>query len=167
MTEIQSDRLVLRQIREDDFACLVAEIGDWEVAKWLARVPHPYTTRDAQSWLNTQSSEFSELNIFKDKILIGGVGLTPSKCDNRFELGYWLGQSHWGQGYATEAAQGLLAHARDQWQVSKIKASFMKGNHASAKVLEKLGFRTVGQGELFCLARNETVPCTLLELDLD
>ncbi len=164
--EIRTDRLVLRPLRRVDLAKLVDEIGNWEVARWLARVPHPYTAEDAETWLNSLSSVDFELNIYRSNALIGGVGVTRSRSGDRYELGYWLGQSHWGQGFATEAARGLLTHARDQWQLSKIKASYMEGNPASAKVLKKLGFELVGQGEIFCLARNETVSCTLLELDM-
>src|ERR1051326_2371918 len=46
---IVTGRLVLRPLRESDVPDMVAGVGDFAVAKMLARVPHPYTVEDART----------------------------------------------------------------------------------------------------------------------
>ena len=48
---IVTRRLVLRLPAERDIPEIVREIGNWNVACWLGRVPHPYVARHARAWL--------------------------------------------------------------------------------------------------------------------
>ena len=82
-----------------------------------------------------------------------------------YELGYWLGASHWGHGYAYEAARALLDVAMTTYDARYIKASYIKGNDASAHVLEKLGFKKIGTEKAYCLPRKEMVTCTMMRLE--
>jgi ribosomal-protein-alanine N-acetyltransferase len=163
MTQILTDRLVLKKPGPDDKPLLVSQIGDWEVSRWLSRVPYPYTLSDADEWLDIISSHEMDFNVFKDGLLIGGAGLTQDE-DDYHELGYWLGRKYWGHGFATEACRALLDHARLAFNCSKIKASYLQGNAGSANVLKKLGFEAIGEGEIYCVPRKETVACIKLEL---
>ena len=163
MTEIRTERLVLKKPRHNDKQLIVSQIGDWEVAKWLSTVPHPYTENDADEWIRTYSRKELTFNIFESDSLVGGVGLTHHE-DDYYELGYWLGRGHWGQGFATEACRGLLHYAIDEISRRNFKSSYMKGNDDSAKVLKKLGFKITGEGEIYCLSRKETLPCIKLVL---
>ncbi len=111
MIEIKTDKLVLKKPQHKDKPLLVSQIGDWEVAKWLSRVPHPYSADDAELWLKKVSQEELSFNIFKNDSLIGGVGLTQEE-DGFYELGFWLGREHWGQGFAIEVSQADCALLR-------------------------------------------------------
>lgn len=52
MTEIHTDRLILRKaISGQEKISLVSQVGDWEVVKWLANVPYPYTYDDLEDYL--------------------------------------------------------------------------------------------------------------------
>lgn len=164
MTEIRTGRLVLKKLKESDIPTLVSEIGNWEVTKWLSSVPHPYTQDDARYWLERASKNKAKLSIFKENVLIGGVGLTQDD-GGYYELGYWLGESNWRNGYATEAARSLLHYAKGTLHYKKFKSSYMVGNDGSAKVLNKLGFKTIGESEVYCLSRKETVPSIKLVLE--
>ena len=163
IAELQSQRLLLKKPGPDDLDALVAQIGDWEVAKWLSRVPYPYTLDDARDWLDSNRLHALNFNIYRRDSLIGGVGLTADD-DDYFELGYWLGRDHWGNGYATEAARCLLDHATNELKMSNIKSSYMLGNGDSANVLKKLGFREIGESEIYSIALGESRPCVKLEL---
>jgi RimJ/RimL family protein N-acetyltransferase len=120
-------------------------------------VPYPYTFDDADEWLEIVGNEEFNLNIFLNDDLIGGVGLTPAE-DDFFELGYWLGFDYWRQGYATESVKGLLNYAKANTPYKKFKANVFKENVASAKVLEKNGFKRVEDREVFSISRQENVP---------
>ena len=144
MTEIHTDRLILRKaISEQEKISLVSQIGDWEVVKWLANAPYPYTDDDLEDYLLISDSNQFDLNIFLGKQLIGRVGLTLDG-DNYYDLGYWIGKDYWGKGYATESSKKLLEYILCQLNSPKIKSGYFVGNFASGNVLKKLGFKEVG-----------------------
>ena len=163
VAELQSKRLRLKKPGPEDCNDLVRQLGDLEVAKWLSRVPHPYTESDVNDWLQGGLQGELDFCIYLDARVIGGVGLTRED-DDYYELGYWLGRDHWGSGYATEAARCLLDHARDALGITRFKSGYMIGNEQSGKVLKKLGFREVGEKEIFSIARGESVPSIRLLL---
>jgi len=157
MMRIETERLVLKKLVDADKERLVSLIGDFMVSKTLSNVPYPYTLDDADEWLKIVDNEEFNLNIFLNDDLIGGVGLTPTE-DDFFELGYWLGVEYWGQGYATESVRGLLNYAKTNTPCEKFKANVFKENVASAKVLEKNGFKRLEDREVFSISRQENVP---------
>ena len=73
--------------------------------------------------------------------LIGSAGLSQHGED--VELGYWIARSHWGQGFATEAARAVLQLARALGH-RRIVAGHFVDNPASGRVLTKAGFRRTG-----------------------
>ena len=157
MIKIETERLVLKKLVQADKERLVSLIGDFQVSKTLSNVPYPYTLDDADEWLERSHNQEFNLNIFLNDDLIGGVGLTPAE-DDFYELGYWLGVEYWGQGYATESVRGLLSYAETNTPCGKIKANVYKENVASAKVLEKNGFKGLEDREVFSISRQENVP---------
>ena len=156
MTKIETERLVLKKLVQADKERLVSLIGDFRVSKTLSKVPYPYTLDDADEWLKIVDNEEFNLNIFLNDDLIGGIGLTPAE-DDFYELGYWLGVEYWGQGYATESVMELLNYAKSNTPCEKFKANVFKENVASAKVLEKNGFKRVEDREVFSISRQENV----------
>ena len=157
MMKIETERLVLKKLVDTDRERLVSLIGDFMVSKTLSNVPYPYTLDDADEWLKIVDNEEFNLNIFLNDGLIGGVGLTLAE-DDFYELGYWLGVEYWGQGYATESVRGLLGYVKTNTPYEKFKANVYKENVASAKVLEKNGFKRGEDIEVFSMSRQENVP---------
>tara|TARA_B100000745_G_scaffold181135_1_gene118687 strand:+ start:144 stop:638 length:495 start_codon:yes stop_codon:yes gene_type:complete len=144
MIEIKTDRLILKKPKsKQDIISIVSQIGDWEVVKWLAMVPYPYTYNDCESYLKESNNNELALNIFLDNQLIGGVGLHIHN-DNYYELGYWLGKDYWGKGYATESSKYLLEYALGKLDSPKIKSGYFIDNLPSGNVLKKLGFKEIG-----------------------
>jgi ribosomal-protein-alanine N-acetyltransferase len=60
------------------------------------------------------------------------------------ELGYWIAEPFWGQGYAAEAARTVVTFAFQQFEVERMQSHCTAENLASAHVLEKLGFQFEG-----------------------
>ena len=48
---IETERLRMRAHRDDDLADLVALAGNWEIARWTAKMPHPYSETDGRGWI--------------------------------------------------------------------------------------------------------------------
>jgi RimJ/RimL family protein N-acetyltransferase len=75
--------------------------------------------------------------------LIGDAGLF-TRPDGDVELGYTLRHSAWGCGYATEAAGAWVQAAFGELGLDALVAQTDLPNTRSARVLEKLGFRSAG-----------------------
>jgi hypothetical protein len=52
---IETKRLQIRSLRDDDLADLVALINNWEVARWVSSVPHPYSEATGETGLHSCS----------------------------------------------------------------------------------------------------------------
>jgi len=148
---LQTDRLVLRPYSISDIPTLLPLIGAREVAATTLRIPHPYTESDARDFIAATQRDVSISNewrlaiaIRESDALCGGVGLRLEPDHSRAELGYWIGVPHWGNGYATEAAQALMKYGFDSLHLHRIFASHVAGNIASARVLQKIGMRYEG-----------------------
>jgi ribosomal-protein-alanine N-acetyltransferase len=77
--------------------------------------------------------------------LIGTVSVFQlDRGNRRAELGYALRRSAWGHGYAREAVAAVVDHAFDALDLIRIEADVDPRNHASARLLERLGFRREG-----------------------
>jgi len=165
MIELSTQRLTIKKLTGLDKARLIELIGDPRVSETLSNVPYPYTEKDAEYWIGiVHSSEFN-FNIFHNGLLIGGIGLTPQR-DDCCELGYWLGFEYWGRGYATEACHALLEHASVVTCFRQVRANVYEGNSASSNVLEKVGFKQLGAGEVFSLSKQKNIPCHHYEYHL-
>lgn len=168
MPTLETDRLLLRPFRPADAAAVVALAGDWDVARMLARVPHPYTQEMAEVWISThaQSRQSGEEYVFCvefDGEVAGCIGLQRSR-EAIYELGYWLGKAWWGKGLATEAAKRVVRFAFEELGADRMVSGHLADNPASGRVLEKCGFRYTGDSMEHCEARGEAVAHKCFEL---
>jgi RimJ/RimL family protein N-acetyltransferase len=145
MKPIETERLLLRPLAVNDaqaLACLFA--GDWEAIKQTGRMPWPPTEAALRRWIRGYVAPASHSFLMtrrRDRVAIGGIGFGgPGRTA---ELGYALGRSFWGRGYATEGVRAMLAHARAVGYRTLEAFSFVE-NPASARVLEKAGFADLG-----------------------
>jgi [ribosomal protein S5]-alanine N-acetyltransferase len=74
--------------------------------------------------------------------VIGNASFTgPPDADGTVEIAYGIVPDYQGRGYATEAAQALVAYARADSRVRTILAHTLPARNASTRVLEKCGFQ--------------------------
>jgi RimJ/RimL family protein N-acetyltransferase len=91
-----------------------------------------------------------------DGAFIGWCSLNRWNPDYRSaSLGYCFDHAAWGRGYATEAARALLRWAFDTLDLNRVQAETDTRNVASARVLEKLGFRREGTLREDCIVNGE------------
>jgi RimJ/RimL family protein N-acetyltransferase len=111
--------------------------------------PHPYTTADAEAFIRRSLSQEPETHfaIAVDGQAVGGIGLTLQGDVERMsaEIGYWLGEEHWGHGIATEAVAAVTRHAVERFGLTRIFALPFAWNPASCRVLEKAGYVLEGR----------------------
>jgi RimJ/RimL family protein N-acetyltransferase len=164
---IATDRLALRELTFDD-AWRVADLAnDYEVARMLLPLPHPYGLRDAEAFIQRMRTADPRVDRafglqHESFGLIGVLGF--HRPDGRItEMGYWLGRTFWGCGLATEAARAALAWAFGDWGKRAIMASHFTDNPASGRVLSKAGFLYTGEVRaLRSVARAAEAPARMM-----
>lgn len=142
---LSTERLKLRPWRTGDEASLVLHANNREVSRNLRdRFPFPYTHADALAWIAHASGALPQtaFAIEVDGLAVGGIAvmLGSDVFSRTAELGYWLGQSHWGKGLMSEAVSLVVPWALRQFDLTRLHAGVFDWNPASGRVLEKSGF---------------------------
>lgn len=128
-------RLELRHLTNQDIDALARGVGNYDVSRWLAVVPYPYTGDDAQAFIQrVQAQDKPFWGIHNAHGLIGVVSLDD-------ELAYWVARPFWGKGYGFEAAHAAVEHWFADEAAGDLASGFFDGNDRSGKVLRALGFR--------------------------
>ena len=163
---LETERLALRAPRLEDAKTVAALANDRRIAENVARIPHPYQMSDAEGFItgaNKAGGEAVFLITLRDKTIIGACGLMMK--DETPELGYWLGVSHWGKGYATEALHAVIDYAFTDLTHEALQAGARVTNPASRRVLEKCGFQWTGVGLYRIRAINSSAPIDRFRLE--
>jgi [ribosomal protein S5]-alanine N-acetyltransferase len=141
----------LRALELADAALLQKHADDRAVARNLFEgFPSPYKLTDAELWCTTQSREPSYglvWGIEYGSEIIGCAGLRPDqgwvRCNA--EMGYWIGQAHWGKGITSEAVRLVTQWA---WlhrpEITRIYAPIFAWNEGSQAVVRKCGYEREG-----------------------
>ncbi|MGE6257976.1 GNAT family N-acetyltransferase [Heyndrickxia sporothermodurans] len=77
----------------------------------------------------------------EDQIPIGICGLVNRDSLDDIDIGFAFLPKYWGKGYAYEAASAVMTYAKDTLELKRIVAITTQDNHASAKLLEKIGLK--------------------------
>ncbi len=166
-----SERLVLRAPHEEDIDALAHLANNANVATMVSRMPHPYTTNDAADFVRrTKLGEIGKcvyaITKADNGAFLGCCGVEPTGDPNTVEIGYWLGEPYWNEGYTTEAAHALIDMVfRTRENVAQIDARCRVTNVASRRVVQKCGFQFQGSGLAASLALGSTVPVEWYRLD--
>lgn len=149
---IFTERLMLRSLELEDASPIAALAGAREIAATTLRIPHPYDQSMAEQWITGLEQQRIEgrsacfaVCVQEGRQLIGCIGLELERDQGRAELGYWIGHSYWGRGYATEAAAAVLEFAFDMLHLRRVFASHFAENEASGRVLAKIGMKHEGR----------------------
>lgn len=141
----------LRAWRADDAESLVPIIGNKKVQDNLRDgIPYPYTKADADFFIHEMQTADPDSTfafaITADGKLAGSIAVyRQSNIHFRTgELGYYLGESFWGKGIATEAVKQICSYIFTHTDIIRIFAEPFAYNHASCHVLEKAGFQFEG-----------------------
>lgn len=166
-----SERLVLRAPHIDDIDALAHLANNAKVATMVSRMPHPYTVTDARAFVGRAANGGIGKAVYAitkadDGRFLGCCGIEQDASDpSRAEIGYWLGEPFWNQGYATEAAQVLVDMAFRSGPIETIDARCRVVNVASRRVIHKCGFQFQGTGMVSVLAMGGPVPVEWYRLD--
>lgn len=154
---IRGERVVLRELGEDDVPRVVEACSDERTSYWLTQMPSPYTEQDALTWLEqmreqraTGSGITWALADPDDDRMLGVVTAFDLDAEGTAEVGYWTHPEARGRGLATEACALVVRHcfvlAEDGGLGRRrLRAFAAEGNDASAWVLKTNGFVETGR----------------------
>lgn len=147
---LSGPRIRLREFRTDDLDACMDVVGDPEVTQSLS-----FDTRDKTAQVSilaadvarAQQSERPDYYLAianADDLLIGFVriGLGGRRSG---ELGYAVRRKDWGSGYASEAAAVMIDFGFRSLDLHRIQAACGPDNHASQRLLARLGFMPEGR----------------------
>ncbi|KQO73764.1 GNAT family protein [Agrobacterium sp. BA1120] len=165
-----SSRLVMRAPHEEDIDALAHLANNANIATMVSRMPHPYTAKDAADFVRrAKVGEIGKcvyaITRMENGEFMGCCGLEPQEDGKTLEMGYWLGEPYWNNGYTTEAAHALIDMAFRTRDIEQIDARCRVTNIASRRVIQKCGFQLQGSGMVGSLALGGMVPVEWYRLD--
>ncbi len=151
---LETDRLILRWFREDDFDDLYEITSNAEVMRFLGDgqpVTPLETWRQMASWMGHWYFRGYGGWAVEEKAtgrVVGRIGFSYPETWPGFELGWSLARASWGKGYATEGARRALEHAFTDMNRDHVISLIAPENVASIKVAERLGETVEGETEV-------------------
>ena len=143
--ELRGGDLALRPWTEDDIPAIVEGCNDFEIARWIPTIPHPYTEEDARAFLRGDVvPEHEAMAVVVGGRVVGGIGLVLSSRGDRASIGYWIAAPARGRGICTRALRLLARHALEELELPSVQLVTDPDNVASQRVAEKVGFRREG-----------------------
>jgi ribosomal-protein-alanine N-acetyltransferase len=142
---LQLSKCIVRPWAETDAGALHRHANNRAVSLQLRdRFPFPYGLEQARAFLSWIAGLPSPTvwAIEVDGEASGGIGIEIRSDVERVsaEIGYWLGESVWGRGIATEALTAVTAEAFARFDLTRLYAVPFADHTASVRVLEKAGY---------------------------
>lgn len=145
--ELAAGGVVLRPLDDSDVPWITATCSDPETARWLSRLPSPYTEDAARayveyarlSWSTATAAPFAICDESR-----AGLGTIELHLGEPPSVGYWLNPGARGRGVATIAVRLLAGWAFEELSLDRLLLTTHPDNVASQRVAERAGFRHEG-----------------------
>ncbi len=143
MTELRTDRLILRRARPEDLAAMHAVLSDERAMRYWTNGPHTELA-ETERWLRSMIDSPRELSddfvVTLDGEPIGKMGAWRLP-----EFGFILRSDHWGRGFAAEAMRAFLDHIFRSRGLDYLIADTDPRNENSLRLLASHGFVETGR----------------------
>lgn len=144
---LQTERLILRRLRSDDFDAFSAMNADPEVMRYFPACLNRAETEALVARMNRHFERYGfgwwAVEAQDADVFVGFVGLMVPAFHAHFtpcvEVGWRLIRHFWGQGYATEAGRASLDFAFERLGIDEVVSMAVEANERSRRVMAKLG----------------------------
>jgi ribosomal-protein-alanine N-acetyltransferase len=155
ITSLETERLLLRRWKPSDQAPFAAMNADPVVMEYfpstLTRAESDAFARRVELHFESHGYGLWAVEVADTGSFAGFVGLAPATFDAHFtpavEVGWRLDTSHWGRGYAPEAARRVLDDGFGRLGLDEIVSFTAATNLRSRRVMEKIGMTHDGAGD--------------------
>jgi UDP-4-amino-4,6-dideoxy-N-acetyl-beta-L-altrosamine N-acetyltransferase len=142
---IIGERIILREIEEDDLNSIVKWRNDPDILRWLFSYSPLNKTKQIrwyEKYLDDYTQQTFIIEVKEEKIPIGTVGLTSIDYKNQIaELGVLIGDEGWqNKGMGKEALDLLIRFVFDEMNIRKIKATVFEENIPAIRLYKSCGF---------------------------
>lgn len=148
MIIIETERLILRHILEDDLDCLLKVYNKLENMRFISNGKINWTKAELVSKYERINESYKygigifSLQLKEEKNIIGEASLFNSFNDfEKLELGYIIDSSFWKRGYGKEICMGLFDYAFNILRVKLLVARMYAENINSVELSKKCGMR--------------------------
>ena len=149
---LQTQRLTLRPISVEDATALYQARGDADVMRYWDW-PEQQSVEQVRDILAAHIPEHGDESMLWWVAALSPDGPAIGECDlseidrhnRRAEVGFLFTKAYWGQGYAREAMERVIAYGFGELGLERLWARFHDGNTASQRLLERLGFTYEGR----------------------
>lgn len=148
--ELETKRLVLREMQPDDAEALFRVLSDAEVMRYYDGLPFTTMEQSYQS-IARHHRRFEQeegirwgITLKGENIVIGNCGFAWDMQHRSATLVYVLSRSYWRLGIMTEALQAVLEFGFDTMHMHRIEANVVVNNIASVRSLQKFAFQEEG-----------------------
>jgi len=134
-----SNKIILRNVTESDLPILFEQQLDPEATAMAA-----FPSRDHDAFMAHWKKIMAyENNLIKTILYVGQVAgyILSWEMEGEREVGYWLGKEFWGKGIATQAVAEYVSLVKTR----PLMAHVARHNIGSRRVLEKCGFKVIGE----------------------
>jgi ribosomal-protein-alanine N-acetyltransferase len=167
MIILNTKRLLLRRFEPEDLAQLYALYRDPEIRKYYPDGTRTLEeTKEELNWFLEGHPLHPELGLWatverSSGEFLGRCGLLPWHIQGKdeVELAFMIKKERWREGFATEAARGIVKHAHQVLGLRRLVCLVMPGNAASAGVAQNVGMSferdftdEYGPSQLYALA---------------
>ena len=149
---METERILLRQWRDDDAEALFKYASDPEVGPRAGWPPHESVEMSREIIHSLFARDYIWAIVLKATAepigCIGYYTYGESNIDigeNDVEAGYWVARPYWNQGICTEALRLVVDYCFNVKKFDRIWSDFFVDNPASGRVMEKCGFRDTGK----------------------
>ncbi|MEM6802504.1 MAG: GNAT family N-acetyltransferase [Bacteroidota bacterium] len=162
---LYTPRLILRKLEVDDFPLLIKYANNKKIADRITNMQYPYEEPQAVFRMRYIVEGFKQksryvfaISLQNTEEFVGEISIHLWKAKEEAEIGYWLAEPFWGNGYATEAIGRMLRFAFEKLEIERLIATTDVDNIASAKALQKNGMKkesTRGKVELYAIHKPQ------------
>ena len=145
---IETESLTLRKLSVEDAPFILRLVNEPSFLQFIGDKGVRNLEDARQYILNGPVASYAQngfglflVQLKTDQAPLGMCGLLKRETLEDVDIGFAFLPEFWNQGYASEAAAGVLSYAKDVLKLPRIVAITNKDNDASGKLLEKLGFR--------------------------
>ena len=144
--QLETDRLILRELADSDTSALFLNYSDEEIAKNFLDASLTDIEQAAQ-FIDAFRAEFRQGDAITWAVSLKGTNEFIGTCSYMIEanscaeIGYDLSKAHWGKGLMSEALRAIIEYGFDELGLQKIEADTLSENTRSLNLLERLGFR--------------------------
>jgi len=145
--QLETPRLILRKPKPADWKDMVEGVGEYDVAKMTEAIPHPYTRKDANWFINHCLENWGKdgyafmLELKAEKKVIGVLGLRSiNHFNGTASTGSWVNKKYWRKGYMTEAKIAVNDFAFNTLKLRRLNSTVSTQNKASNATQLKAGY---------------------------